>query len=71
MSAPPPDAPPCPICGKMREMRFRPFCSRRCADLDLAHWLKGSYALPAREAPEGEDEHAADDGEDGEISGPH
>jgi endogenous inhibitor of DNA gyrase (YacG/DUF329 family) len=24
---------------------FRPFCSRRCADIDLARWLKGSYAI--------------------------
>ena len=29
--------------------RFRPFCSRRCADLDLGRWLKGTYAIPAAE----------------------
>jgi endogenous inhibitor of DNA gyrase (YacG/DUF329 family) len=25
---------------------YRPFCSRRCADADLGHWLTGSYAIP-------------------------
>ena len=46
----------CPLCGKPSEERFRPFCSKRCADLDLGRWLKGDYAIPAREAPEGEEE---------------
>ncbi|MBD3765279.1 MAG: DNA gyrase inhibitor YacG [Rhodobacterales bacterium] len=36
----------CPVCGKPADPRYRPFCSRRCADVDLAHWLTGSYALP-------------------------
>jgi uncharacterized protein len=39
-----PDA--CPICGKPVEARFTPFCSRRCADIDLGRWLKGNYAIP-------------------------
>jgi len=39
----------CPICGKPRADRFRPFCSKRCADLDLGRWLKGSYAIPVEE----------------------
>jgi endogenous inhibitor of DNA gyrase (YacG/DUF329 family) len=47
---------PCPICGKPPAQHFRPFCSKRCADLDLAHWLKGDYAIAARETPEGEEE---------------
>ena len=37
---------PCPICGKPGLPRFSPFCSRRCADIDLGRWLKGSYAIP-------------------------
>ncbi len=41
----------CPICGKPPLARFRPFCSRRCADLDLGRWLKGRYAVPTDEAP--------------------
>ena len=36
----------CPICGKPPHNRFGPFCSGRCADLDLGKWLKGSYAIP-------------------------
>jgi hypothetical protein len=41
--------PGCPICGAPRERRYRPFCSRRCADVDLNRWLSGRYALPAEE----------------------
>ena len=36
----------CPICGKPRSVRYDPFCSKRCADVDLHRWLKGSYAIP-------------------------
>ncbi len=39
----------CPICKKLAVAQFRPFCSRRCADLDLGRWLKGSYAIPTIE----------------------
>lgn len=39
----------CVICGKPQEERFRPFCSKRCADVDLSRWLKGAYAIPAEE----------------------
>lgn len=46
---------PCPICGKPAETRWRPFCSRRCADIDLHRWLSGRYAIPASDAP-GEDD---------------
>ncbi len=41
----------CPICKKPAQKRYRPFCSRRCADLDLARWLDGSYAI-ASDDPE-------------------
>jgi endogenous inhibitor of DNA gyrase (YacG/DUF329 family) len=40
---------PCPICGKPSARDAYPFCSKRCADLDLNHWLSGSYAIPAEE----------------------
>lgn len=43
---------PCPICGKPAAPAYRPFCSQRCADVDLGRWLKGSYAVPAEEAEE-------------------
>jgi endogenous inhibitor of DNA gyrase (YacG/DUF329 family) len=36
----------CTICGRPRTEQFKPFCSKRCADLDLARWFKGSYAIP-------------------------
>lgn len=41
--------PKCPMCGRERLQKFRPFCSKRCADLDLARWLGGVYSLPATE----------------------
>lgn len=41
--------PRCPICGKPPEPNYRPFCSRRCADVDLQRWLSGVYAVPAEE----------------------
>lgn len=37
----------CPICSKKTDPRYRPFCSKRCADVDLGRWLSGSYAVPA------------------------
>jgi len=40
-------APGCPICRKPAETDFHPFCSRRCADVDLHRWLSGRYAIPA------------------------
>ncbi len=36
----------CPICGKDTDPKYRPFCSRRCADIDLGRWLKGGYTIP-------------------------
>jgi uncharacterized protein len=43
---------PCPICGKPAVLRYRPFCSARCAQIDLGRWLKGSYRVETDEAPE-------------------
>jgi len=37
----------CPICGKPASRDDWPFCSKRCADVDLHRWMKGSYAIPA------------------------
>ena len=51
----------CPNCGKPATGAYRPFCSRRCQQLDLGLWLDGSYRIPTDEAPsEGE---AGPDGE--------
>ena len=39
----------CPICKKPADSHFRPFCSKRCADVDLQRWFTGAYAIPAAE----------------------
>jgi hypothetical protein len=39
----------CPICGDATAAAFRPFCSRRCADVDLARWFNGTYAAPSQD----------------------
>jgi hypothetical protein len=51
----PPNQSRCPICGKPAAQSVRPFCSRRCADVDLHRWLSGVYAAPAVEAEEDDD----------------
>jgi len=42
----------CVVCGKPADDKYKPFCSRRCADRDLGKWLNESYAIPATEPPE-------------------
>ena len=49
----------CPICGKPVETAFRPFCSARCRDVDLAHWLGGTYAISGGSADADEDGDSA------------
>ena len=39
----------CPICAKASSEMAKPFCSKRCADIDLGRWLKGGYAIPGRD----------------------
>ena len=60
------DAPaaPCPICGKPAVAASRPFCSNRCADVDLHSWLSGRYAIPIAEDEDEADmpERGPDDG---------
>lgn len=46
----------CPICGKSVSRRYRPFCSKRCADIDLGRWLGERYAIPAEPAPDADEE---------------
>jgi uncharacterized protein len=52
----------CPICGKPSVERYRPFCSRRCADVDLNRWLSGAYAVPAAASDEDDDLPPQSDG---------
>jgi len=46
----------CPICGKPAHADYRPFCSRRCADVDLSRWLKGRYVIPGDPLPDEDDD---------------
>ena len=46
----------CPICGKSSDRGLHPFCSQRCADVDLNRWLSGAYAIPAAEEEPGSGE---------------
>ena len=59
MSVKPAKGPACPICQRPSVQAFRPFCSKRCADVDLQRWFTGAYAVPAVEA---DDAPAEDDG---------
>ncbi len=43
------DPKPCVICGRPQAAGNAPFCSTRCADVDLHRWLAGVYAIPASE----------------------
>lgn len=45
----------CPICGAPAAADYQPFCSRRCADVDLSRWLRGAYAIPGGGSDEDED----------------
>ena len=42
----------CPICGKPTTKEYNPFCSKKCADVDLGRWLKGTYVVHTDEEPE-------------------
>ena len=54
----------CPICGKPAADKFRPFCSKRCADVDLNRWLSGVYVLPGKDTGTDEDEAPRESGPD-------
>lgn len=51
----------CPICRKPAVADYAPFCSKRCADIDLHRWLTGGYAIPAVDSDEAEEIDAAGD----------
>ena len=42
--------PKCPTCSAPADAKARPFCSSRCADVDLSNWFQGKYAIPAVDA---------------------
>ena len=45
----------CPVCGKLPVVATRPFCSARCADVDLGRWLTEQYRMPGPSAELDED----------------
>ena len=51
----------CPICKKPSDPAYRPFCSKRCADVDLGKWLSGHYAIPGEDAEPAEATRKGDD----------
>lgn len=59
----------CPICKRPVDAKTKPFCSKRCADIDLGRWMTGSYAIPSAD-PEDADalidalEARTDEGDD-------
>ena len=54
----------CPICKKeFDDLKYKPFCSKRCADIDLGNWFSGKYAVPLQELEEAEWEELSDKGE--------
>jgi hypothetical protein len=59
----------CPICGAPHAPETKPFCSRRCRDVDLGRWLTGQYAIPSAEPVEEADlATATQRGKEGEDS---
>ncbi len=58
----------CPICGEKSDPKFRPFCSKRCADIDLGRWMSGKYAIPSDDP---EDIEEAVDEIERQMSKPH
>ena len=50
----------CPICSRPSEARYKPFCSARCANVDLSRWLNEGYRIPAR--PDSDEEESASEG---------
>ncbi|MDA7428544.1 DNA gyrase inhibitor YacG [Primorskyibacter aestuariivivens] len=58
----------CPICDKQSDAKYRPFCSKRCADVDLAKWLTGSYAVPSQDP---DDFDAVEEALEEQVRKPH
>lgn len=53
----------CPICKAEAVAAFKPFCSQRCADIDLGKWFTGGYVVPGS-PDDDEDERATQPGSD-------
>ena len=45
---------PCPICSRPAHADYRPFCSKRCADVDLHRWLGEGYRIEGNDLSDDE-----------------
>jgi endogenous inhibitor of DNA gyrase (YacG/DUF329 family) len=54
--------PDCPVCGKPQDAGFRPFCSKRCADIDLGRWFNERYVVPGPPEAESISEESDEEG---------
>lgn len=54
----------CPICGKEEDKKYKPFCSKKCADIDLGRWLKGCYVIHTAEKPDDTNDKDTDNNEE-------
>ena len=61
----------CPICARDTVAEFRPFCSRRCADVDLGRWMTGAYAVPSTDPDDAEEAARAAGDAPPDDPGPH
>ena len=50
--------PRCPICNAPAIAHLKPFCAKRCADIDLHRWLAGVYRVPTKEKPEKDEDES-------------
>ncbi len=46
----------CPICGRAPDAKYRPFCTKRCADVDLGRWFNERYVVPVPAEPDDDDD---------------
>jgi endogenous inhibitor of DNA gyrase (YacG/DUF329 family) len=53
----------CPICNKPAVEQHRPFCSRRCALIDLSRWIGGNYRVPVTQNDEEEERASPEEDE--------
>ena len=53
----------CPLCRKAVTEAYRPFCSKRCADVDLQRWLTGAYVASSVDGDPQPRQHSKEDNE--------
>lgn len=46
----------CPVCGKPSQDEAHPFCSSRCAQIDLGRWLGEKYVIQMDDAPSSDEQ---------------